>query len=136
MNQPIEATQKARDLVRMAVAKVTLVEPLIIAALDVTSSALVIGGGLAGMTAALAIADQGFEVVLVEREKQLGGNLKNLRCTFDEPDVRGYLKHLEDQVKKHKKITVYTGTKLESIEGFVGNFESTLKTGSKSRKVK
>ncbi|GAI13543.1 unnamed protein product, partial [marine sediment metagenome] len=65
MNQPAEATQKARDLVRMAVAKVALVEPLTAAALDVTSSALVIGGGLAGMTAALAVADQGFKVALV-----------------------------------------------------------------------
>ncbi|MFZ2148351.1 MAG: FAD-dependent oxidoreductase [Sedimentisphaerales bacterium] len=131
MNQPEEATEKAKDLVWMAVAKVALVEPLAAASLDVTPSALVIGGGLAGMTAALGIADQGFEVALVERQKQLGGNLRNLRSTFTEPNVQAYLSHLQEHVQKHKNIAVYTGTELESIEGFVGNFKSTLKTGSK-----
>lgn len=131
MNQPEEATEKAKDLVRMAVAKVALVEPLSAASLDVTPSALVIGGGLAGMTAALGIANQGFEVTLVERQKQLGGNLRNLRSTFAEPNVQAYLAYLQEHVQKHKNISVYTGTELESIEGFVGNFESTLKTGPK-----
>jgi len=131
MEQPEEATVKAKTLVRMAVAKVALVEPLAAASLDVTPSALVIGGGLAGMTAALGIAEQGFEVTLVERQKQLGGNLRNLRSTFAEPNVQAYLSHLEEHVQKHKNISVYTGTELESIEGFVGNFQSTLKTGSK-----
>ena len=136
MDRKEEATKKARDLVRMAVAKVSLVEPLAQARLDVTPSALVIGGGLAGMTASLAVAEEGFEVTLVERQKQLGGNLKKLQCTFDEPDVGAYLKRLEEHVRKHKNITVYTDAKLESIEGFVGNFESTLRTGSKETKVK
>jgi len=136
MNQPEEATEKAKDLVWMAVAKVALVEPLAAASLDVTPSALVIGGGLAGMTAALGIADQGFEVTLVERQKQLGGNLRNLRSTFAEPNVQAYLAHLEEHVQKHKNISVYTGTEIESIEGFIGNFESTLKTGSKETKIK
>ena len=136
MNEPQEATIKARDLVRMAIAKVALVEPLAAASLDVTSSALIIGGGLAGMTAAMSLADQGFEVALVEREKQLGGNLRNLRSTFTEPNVQKYLEHLEGHVKKHKYIALYTGTEVESVEGFVGNFESTLKTGSKQKKIK
>jgi len=136
MNQPDEATEKANALVHMAVAKVALVEPLAAATLDVTPSALVIGGGLAGMTAALAIADQGFGVTLAEREKQLGGNLNNLRYTFDEPDVQAYLKHLCKHVQKHPNISVNTGAELESIEGFIGNFESTLKKGSRHTKVK
>ena len=136
MNQPEEATEKAKDLVWMAVAKVALVEPLAAASLDVTPSALVIGGGLAGMTAALGIADQGFEVTLVERQKQLGGNLRNLRSTFAEPNVQAYLAHLEEHVQKHKNIAVYTGTEIESIEGFIGNFQSTLKTSSKETKIK
>ena len=135
MDLPEEATEKAKDLVRMAVAKVALAEPLTAAELDVTSSALVIGGGLAGMTAAMGLADQGFKVAVVEREKQLGGNLWKLRSTFTEPNVRAYLEQLTEHVKKHKNITVYTGTVLDSIEGFVGNFESTLKTGSKLKKV-
>jgi heterodisulfide reductase subunit A len=136
MNQPEEATEKAKDLVSMAVAKVALVEPLASASLDVTPSALVIGGGLAGMTAALGIAEQGFEVALVERQKQLGGNLRRLRSTFTEPDIQVYLSHLQGQVQKHKNISVYTDTELESVEGFIGNFESTLKSGSKERKIK
>jgi heterodisulfide reductase subunit A-like polyferredoxin len=131
MNQAKQATNKAKSLVRMAVAKVTLTEPLSAASLDVTPSALVIGGGLAGMTAALSIANQGFEVTLVERQKQLGGNLRNLRSTFAEPNVHAYLAHLQEHVQKHKNISVYTGTEIESIEGFVGNFQSILKTGSK-----
>jgi len=135
MNQPEEATEKAKCLVSMAVAKVALVEPLAAASLDVTPSALVIGGGLAGMTAALGIANQGLEVTLVEHQKQLGGNLRNLRSTFAEPNVRAYLAHLQEHVQKHKNISVYTGTELESIEGFVGNFQSALKTGSKETKI-
>jgi heterodisulfide reductase subunit A len=136
MNQPDEATEKARALVRMAVAKVALVEPLATAELDVTASALVVGGGLAGMTAARAIAEQGFEVTVVEREKRLGGNLNNLRYTLAEPDIKAFLKHLSEHVQKHKNISVHTGTQLESIEGFIGNFESTLKTKSKLTKIK
>jgi len=136
MNQPGEATIKAKALVCMAVAKVRLVEPLAQAHLDVTPSALVIGGGLAGMTAALAIANQGFEVALVEREKQLGGNLKNLRYTLDELNIQSTLENLKSHCQKHQNIAVYPGTELESIEGFVGNFESTLKTGSETKKVK
>lgn len=127
MNQPAEATQKAKDLVRMAVAKVALVEPLTAAMLDITNSALVIGAGLAGMTAAIAVADQGFKVTLVEKQKQLGGNLKKVHSTFDEPNIRQYLEQLTQQVQKHKNVTVCTGTELETIEGFVGNFQTTLK---------
>ena len=135
MDLPEEASEKAKDLVCMAVAKVALVEPLATATLDVTPSALIIGGGLSGMTAALAIADQGFKVYLIEREKQLGGNLKNLKSTLDEQNIQTYLKYLNEHVKKHNNITVYTGTEIENTEGFVGNFESTLKTDSKNKKV-
>ena len=136
MNEPAEATEKAKALVRMAVAKVALVEPLSSAELDITPSALVIGGGLAGMTAALSIAEQGFEVNLIERDKKLGGNLRNLRYTFAEPDIQTYLNRLTDHINSHPNISVHTDTRLESIEGFVGNFESTLKNKSAPIKVK
>jgi heterodisulfide reductase subunit A len=136
MNLPQEATVKAKDLVRMAVAKVALVEPLATAFLDIVPSAIVIGGGLAGMTAALAIADQGFEIALIEHKKQLGGNLNNLRSTFAEPNVQAYLQKFKEHVQKNENITVYTNTEVESVEGFIGNFESTLKTGSKEVKVR
>ena len=133
---PDDATRKARDLVRMAVAKVALVEPLQSALLDVTHSALVIGGGLAGMTAALAIADQGFDVSLVERQRSLGGNLKALRHTFEQPDVRGWLKRTVADVQHHPRITVHTGARLENVEGFVGNFTSTVRSGGEQIEIK
>ncbi|MBM4142777.1 MAG: CoB--CoM heterodisulfide reductase iron-sulfur subunit A family protein [Lentisphaerae bacterium] len=135
MHQPEEATLKARCLVHMAVAKVAMVEPLAAALLDVTPSALVVGGGLAGMTAALATAGQGYKVTLVERRRRLGGNLDRVRYTFDEPDVRAYRDRLIAQVRGHPGIAVLTGTELDNVEGFVGSFESTLKTGARRTKV-
>ena len=128
MNEPEKATEKSKDLVRMTVAKVALAEPLPTVTVDVTPSAMVVGGGLAGMTSALAIARQGFEVALVERKKQLGGNLRKLRYTFDESNVPAYLKKLIADIEAEDKITVYTDSELDTIEGFVGNFISTLNT--------
>ncbi len=128
MNEPERATQKAKDLIRMTIAKLACAQPLTSATIDITPSAMVVGAGLAGMNAALTIAEQGFEVVLVERQEQLGGNLNKLHYTFDEPDIQDYLKHLFLRIFEHEKIMVYTEAKLESIEGFVGNFESTLET--------
>jgi len=135
MTEPAEATEKAKDLVKMAVAKVALVEPLTAAQLDITPSALVIGGGLAGMTAALAIADQGFNVALVEREKRLGGNLDRLQSTLTEPDIRFLRDRLADDLAKRRNVTVFTRAQIESVEGFVGNFETTVKAGARRRKV-
>ena len=134
-NRPGEATDKARALIRMAVAKVALVEPLQPALLDVTPTALVIGGGLAGMTAALAIGEQGFEVTLIDREKALGGNLASVESTFDEPDVRAYLEGLVQRVRTHPNITVFTGSALETVEGFVGNFTSTVNANGTQHEI-
>jgi heterodisulfide reductase subunit A len=136
MADPEEATLKAECLLHMAIAKVTMVEPLAVASLEVTPSAVVVGGGLAGMTAALAIADQGFKVVLVEKQKRLGGNLNKLRYTFEEPDVRAYRDELVSRVERHRRIKLMVGTRLGEVSGYVGNFESTLKTGREQRNVK
>jgi len=135
-NAPELATEKARALVRMAVAKVRLVEPLQMASLPVTPSAMVVGGGLAGMTAALAIADQGFKVALVERDKKLGGNLRHLRHSFTHPDIASTLDSLTKRVTGSRNITVMNGSELTDVQGFVGNFESTVKQGGKTRKIK
>jgi len=135
MNQAEQATNKAKSLVRMAVAKVAPTEPLQTASLDVTHSALVIGGGLAGMTTALTIAEQGFDVTLIEREKQLGGILQRLRHTFDEPDIQSYLEHLAEELFSHKHITVYTESELVNVEGFVGNYISTVRTNGGEEKI-
>ncbi|OPZ30420.1 MAG: putative glutamate synthase (NADPH) small subunit [Lentisphaerae bacterium ADurb.BinA184] len=134
--QPAEATVKSRDLVRMAVRKVSLAEPLRAASLNVTQSALVIGGGLAGMTAALGIADQGYDVTLVEREGRLGGNLHHLHWLLDEPDMAARRRQLCERVQGHAHIRVLTGSTLSRADGYVGNFESTVATPAGEQKVK
>ncbi len=133
--EPEEATQKSKDLVRMAVAKARLLEPLAQPTVDVTQKALVLGGGAAGMTVALSIADQGFETVLVEKSKVLGGNLRKLTWTVDGQDARKILKDLVRKVEKHPKIDVMLDSELESTSGYVGNFTSTISTGGKTEMV-
>jgi hypothetical protein len=90
-DDPVAATDKAVDLMSMAVARARHLKPLATGQLPVTASALIIGGGLAGMTAALGIADQGFDVHLVEKEAALGGNLRNVHSTLERADVQAYL---------------------------------------------
>ncbi|PIU28299.1 MAG: heterodisulfide reductase [Candidatus Hydromicrobium americanum] len=129
MHEPEKATRKAKDLVRMAVAKVRLLEPLQRRKVKVNNRALVIGGGLSGMSAALGIAEQGYEVYLVEKEKQLGGNLQNIHFLFNGGKTQEQLDSLIGRVKENDKIHLYTDTKISNIEGFIGNFKTTLETG-------
>ncbi|MDD5674217.1 MAG: FAD-dependent oxidoreductase, partial [Chitinivibrionales bacterium] len=133
---PSEATEKAKTLVRMAVAKTVQAEALTTAMLPVTPSALVIGGGLAGMIAALAIADQGYRVAIVERSNQLGGNLRRLKSALPDANVPVILGDLIDKIEQHKKIAVFTGAQAVSLEGFIGNFESRIGQGKKKSIVK
>jgi heterodisulfide reductase subunit A-like polyferredoxin len=133
------ATQKAKDLVRMAVARATELEPLYTQQVPVEKTALVIGGGLAGMTAALNLADQNFPVILIEREADLGGNLRNVRYFADSGHVPGngsagrdpkaYLEDLVEQVQNNPLIHIHMQTELETTTGFKGNFRSTLRNG-------
>jgi heterodisulfide reductase subunit A len=120
------ATEKAKDLVRMAVAKARLIEPLASPLIDVAPKALVIGGGLSGMTAALSLADQGFPVSLVERKGRLGGNLRHIRYTLEGEDPERLLHELVERVSAHKNITVFANAELEAVSGFVGNFETRI----------
>ncbi len=124
--EPEEATEKAKDLLRMAVSKVGRLEPLYKMSLPVTKSALVIGGGLAGMTAALDLAAQGFPVTLVEKEEALGGHLRNIRSTLDGAETAPFLESLIEKVQTNERITVHTGAKIKEIAGYVGNFKTTL----------
>jgi len=133
--EPEEATEKAKDLVRMAAAKARLLEPLEQPTVPVTPVALVLGGGAAGMSAASSLADQGFEVVLVEKEKALGGNLSRLTWTLDGDDAARVLKDMVARVKKNKRIKVMTGATLQSISGYVGNFTSTIAVGRKKTEI-
>ena len=131
MGHKEEATKKAIKIVKMAIAKARLLEPLKTDTVGVTPAAMVIGGGIAGMTAALSLADQGFQVCIVEREKELGGLLRNLYRTLEGNDVQEFLKSRIAQVQDHKRIKVYTGVEVKKTEGFVGNFKTTLTDGTK-----
>jgi heterodisulfide reductase subunit A-like polyferredoxin len=120
------ATAKAKDLVRMAVARALLLDPLQPVTLGLHKTALVVGGGVAGMVASLTLADQGFPVQLVEMTDQLGGNARKLLETWKGEEVGEYLEQLLKRVQEHKDITVHFNTKVSGNAGFVGNFETTL----------
>lgn len=119
-----EATRKAIDLVRFMVEKVKMNEPLETIRIPITKRALVIGGGVAGIQAALDIADGGREVVLVEREPSIGGRMSQLSETFPTLDCsQCILTPKMVQVKSHKNITLHTYSEVESVDGYIGNFE-------------
>ncbi|MCS6805818.1 MAG: FAD-dependent oxidoreductase, partial [Blastocatellia bacterium] len=128
-HEPDRATEKAKDLVRMVVAKVKLNDPLYPRPLEVSHDALVIGGGLAGMTAAVALADQGFTVHLVEKEGQLGGYLRGAYYLLNGEDPQAALKTLIATVTAHPNIRVYTNAALAEVKGSLGNFESKIAAG-------
>jgi len=123
-----EATQKAKELLRMAIWRARELEPLQEPHFGVTKSALVLGGGLAGMVAALSLARQGFEVYLVEKEKKLGGNLREIYFTLEGEEVGPFLKRLINEVESERNIKVFKGYKLSSLSGYVGNFISTIES--------
>lgn len=125
---PEAATEKAKALVRMAVAKVRLFEPLQRKSLEFDHDALVIGGGLAGMTAALELAEQGFKVSLLEREKELGGNLRHIRFLLEESDPQTLLQSEVQQVLGHPNIQTFLNAEIETFEGSLGKFTTKLKT--------
>ncbi len=124
------ATKKAIQIVKMSVAKSRLQEPLKTDTVGVTPACMVIGGGIAGMTSALALADQGFQVSIIERETLLGGLLKNVYRTLEGDDVQQFLKTRIGEVVAHPRINIYTGVEVKKTEGFVGNFKTTLTDGT------
>ncbi len=130
---PEAATDKAKDLLRMAAAKAALLEPLREAQLDIVPVTLVIGGGVAGMVAAKALADQGFEVHLVERTSRLGGNARQLQSTWRGENIQDFLGDLVASVEGHPSITVYKSAEVSRVQGFVGNFASELKLEDDTR---
>jgi heterodisulfide reductase subunit A2 len=131
-NNPELATNKAKDLIRMAVAKVALMEPLKEVELSVNQTAMVIGGGIAGLTAAKSFADQGFETHLIERDSRLGGQALNLYHTAKGEDIQKELSGLIKSVEANSKIHLHLNTNLTKVDGFVGNFASVLSSNGNS----
>jgi len=123
------ATEKAKDLVRMAVARAALLEPLEEKRIPVNQRALIVGGGVAGMNAALSMANQGFETVIVEKESRLGGLSRRLTTTIEGADIQAYLDDLVEQVQNHEKIQVLTNSLIVNFGGFKGNFTTEVIVG-------
>jgi len=133
--QKEEATAKAKDIVRMSVARSKNLQPLNEFELPMTPRALVVGGGLAGMTASLNLADQGFEVVLVEREAELGGMAWRVHRSLDGLDVQGTLQELIKKVYRHRLVQVCHSATIDEVSGYVGNFETTVTSEGRVRRI-
>ncbi len=130
------ATAKAKDIIRMSVARARFLEPLKEFDLPVDKRALVVGGGVAGMTAALSIAEQGHEVYLVEKEDRLGGMARRVHHTLEGGDVQGFLDELVRKVHRHPSIHVHTGAAISEARGYVGNFTTRLRAGDMSHEIR
>ena len=129
MEEPELATSKSKDLVEMAVAKSRGLHPLERLPISIDPEALVIGGGLSGMTAALDLADAGHQVYLVEKEDELGGNMRDILFNFDGSDPQEFLGKTIERVQSHKGIRVLTGANIREVNGYVGNFSTLVEDG-------
>ena len=127
---PQAATEKAKDLVRMSVARAAHLRTLHEKVVPINKRALVIGGGVAGMNAALGLGSQGFEVSLLEKEPELGGYSRKLHHTIEGADIQAYLGQLIAEVNAHDKIEVITGAHIVGFEGFKGSFKTAVQTAS------
>jgi len=135
MHEPEKATEKAKDLVRMVVAKARLKEPLRPLSLPINRSALVVGGGVAGMVSALNLADQGFQVHIIERSSELGGMARRIQDTIGNGDVQIFLANLIKKVNEHSKIRVYCDTRIANAYGYVGNFTTEIMRGQAGERI-
>lgn len=125
-NNPDAATEKAKDLVRMAVSRASLIEPLSMPSAAVTPAALVVGGGVAGMVCALNLAQQGFKVHIVEEKECLGGQALKLNKTWKGEDMPEFVSKLIDDLNGHDNIEVYLNARVMEVAGFVGNFKTAI----------
>ena len=131
------ATEKAKDLVRMAVARASLLDFLEDISVEVEPNALVIGGGISGMAAALNLAHRGFNVHLVEREAQLGGLLNGIHKLYPtNEDAAPLIDAYRKRVGKEKRITTYLGSKISAMKGYIGNYEAAIEGGGDRKELK
>ena len=130
-NNPELATEKAKDLVRMAVSKVALMQPLPEAELTVNPTAMIVGGGISGMSAALTLSRQGYQTHIIEKGDRLGGQANNLFTTAAGEPVKEKLDVLAGAVAAEERIQVHLNTTISAVDGFVGNFKATLSENGK-----
>lgn len=131
----LAATQKAKRLIKAAVARVALLKPVVFNYTGVNHTALVAGGGAAGMSAALSLAEQGYDVCLVEKEEELGGHARHIHYTLSGEDPQKELHRLIDELTVHPRVTIYTGAELRDSSGAPGNYKTTIKAGGKTRQL-
>ena len=131
-NDPEEATKKSKDMVRMAVAKAALLQPLTESTMAVTQSVLVIGGGVAGMAAAQNMAQQGYKTFLIEKTDALGGQARSLHETWRGENVQQHLTELTNAVGSDNNIKIFLNATIKQVEGFVGNFKTTIQSNGSS----
>jgi len=138
MKEREKATKKAKDLIRMGVARARLLEPQTEIKVDVAATGLVVGGGVSGMTAALSIADMGFPVHLVERDAELGGLVRSLHSLMmTTKGASDTISPLIEKVKASKTITRHLNSRVKSVEGFIGNYDVVIADqGGKETKAK
>jgi heterodisulfide reductase subunit A len=136
-HDPEKATMKAKDLIRMEVAKARFLEPLHCLSKTINPSALVVGGGITGMVSAISLADKGFDVHLVEKTSRLGGHALRIHHTLEGGDVQAYLSDTIGKVNGNPKIHVYNNSELIAYQGRVGDYTSRIKTTSgEEREIK
>jgi len=131
-----DATRKAKDIVRMSVARTALLEPLDEFSLPVNKAALVVGGGVAGMTSALTLAEQGFQTYLIERAADLGGMARRIHYTVEGLDVQAWLSDLKKRTYRHQLIRVITDATITEVSGYVGNFVTKVKSKGRVQELK
>ncbi|MBC8432322.1 MAG: FAD-dependent oxidoreductase [Desulfobacterales bacterium] len=131
-NDPEEATEKSKDMVKMAVAKAALLQPLTESTMAVTQSVLVIGGGVAGMAAAQNMAQQGYKTFLIEKTDALGGQARSLHETWRGENIQQHLNELTSAVGSHNNIETFLNAEIKQVEGFVGNFKTTIQSNGSS----
>jgi len=134
-DDPDAATEKAKDLVRMSVAKAGLISPLTQTDLGVTHAGLVVGGGIAGMTAALSLAHQGYPVHIIEKSDSLGGNGNRVLRAYKGEEVASFVEEMVKEVESEELVTVHMNSTITNVDGFVGNFKTDVSNGSSSETI-
>lgn len=136
MKEKEKGTEKAKDLIKMGVARAVLLEPQEEMKIDVRPTSLVIGGGIAGMTAALNLANQGFETHLVEKESELGGFVRKLDSLYQTGEAaQKSIVPLIEKVRNNKNIKLYTNSTLKALEGYIGKYDAVLDVNGTDKEI-